>query len=48
MLIIDKFVEENLVYMDRVILLMQELGFVLNQEKSVMIPPEMAMAISLL
>lgn len=38
MLIIAKSVEETLVYKDRVvILLMQAVGFVINQEKSVMI-----------
>ena len=37
MLIIGKSVEETLVYGDAVILLMQELVFVINQEKSLMI-----------
>ena len=40
MLSIDKSVEENLVYIDTEILLMKKLDFVINQEKSVMIPTQ--------
>ena len=41
MLIIGKSVKETLNLRDRVILLLQGLGYIINQEKSVMIPTQM-------